>query len=129
MLSQGYGVIENSLLQDNKSSNLLEWNGKASSGKRMRHINIQYFLITDWVIKKEISIDWCPTKKLVADFMTKPLQDSQLRELRDYIMGRVRCFKPKADVISLGHKKPSKQLVKKFNVNGKRRIAVTGNKN
>jgi hypothetical protein len=77
---------------------------------------------------KDISIDWCPTKKMVADFMTKPLQGHQFRELRDYIMGRVRCIKPKADVISLGRKKPSKKLVKKSNSNGKRRIAVTGNK-
>jgi hypothetical protein len=78
---------------------------------------------------KENSIDWCPTKKMVADFMTKPLQGSQFRELRDYIMGRVRCIKPKADnVISLGHKKPSKKLIKKSNANGKCLIAVTGNK-
>jgi hypothetical protein len=49
LLSQGYGIIENLLLQDNKSSILLEQNGKASSGKRMRHINIQYFFITDRV--------------------------------------------------------------------------------
>jgi hypothetical protein len=98
------------------------------SGKRMRHINIQYFFITDRVNMKEISIDWCPTKKMVADFMTKPLQGSHFRELRDYIMGRVRCIKPKADVISLGCKKPSKKLVKKSNSNGKRCIAVIGNK-
>ncbi len=59
----------------------------------MRHINTRYFFITDWVNKKKISNDWCPTRKLVADFMTKPLQGSQFRELRDYIMGRVRCIK------------------------------------
>jgi hypothetical protein len=77
---------------------------------------------------KETSIDWCPTKKMVPDFMTKLLQGSQFRKLRDYIMGRVRCIKPKADVISLGHKKPSKKLVKKNIANGKCCIAVTGNK-
>jgi hypothetical protein len=43
LLSQGYRVVENLLLQDNKSSILLEQNGKASSGKHTRHINIQYF--------------------------------------------------------------------------------------
>jgi hypothetical protein len=43
LLSQGYGVIKNLLLQDNKSSALLERNRKASSGKRTRHINICYF--------------------------------------------------------------------------------------
>jgi hypothetical protein len=77
---------------------------------------------------KEIGIDWYPSKKMVADFTTKPLQGSQFRELRYYIMGRVRCIKPKTDVISLGHKKPSKKLVKKSNANGKHRITVIGNK-
>ena len=66
---------------------------------------------------------------MVADFMTKPLQGSQFRELRDYIMGRVRCIKPEADVISLGRKKPSKKPFKKSNANGKRCIAVNCNKN
>jgi hypothetical protein len=128
LLSQGYGIIENLLLQDNKSSILLERNGRALSGKRTRHINIRYFFITDRVNMKEISIDWCPTKKMVADFMTKPLQGSLFRELRDYIMGRVRCIKPKTDVVPLGQKKASKKLVKKSKVNGKCRITVTGSK-
>jgi hypothetical protein len=62
---------------------------------------------------------------MVAYFMTKPLQGSLFRELRDYIMGRVRCIKPKTDLVSLGQKKASKKLVKKSKVNGKRRITVT----
>jgi hypothetical protein len=128
LFSQGYEIIENLLLQDNKSSILLEQNGRSSSGKRTRHINIRYFFITDRVNMKEISIDWCPTKKMVADYMTKPLQESLFRELRDYIMGRVRCIRPKTDVVSLGQKKASKRLVKKSKVNGKHRIAVTGSK-
>ncbi len=40
LMAQGYGVTQNLLLQDNPSSILLERNGKASSGKRTRHINI-----------------------------------------------------------------------------------------
>ena len=44
LLLQGYRIIENLLLQDNKRSILLEQNGRASSGKSMRHINIWYFL-------------------------------------------------------------------------------------
>jgi hypothetical protein len=40
LLSQGYRIVENLLLKDNKSSILLEQNGKTSSGKRTRHINI-----------------------------------------------------------------------------------------
>jgi hypothetical protein len=44
LLSQGYRVIENLLLQDNKSPILLKQKGKASSGKCTRQINIHYFL-------------------------------------------------------------------------------------
>jgi hypothetical protein len=44
--AQGYGVIDNALFQDNKSSILLEKNGKASSSKRTKHIYIRYFFIT-----------------------------------------------------------------------------------
>jgi hypothetical protein len=45
LMVQGYGITENLLLQDNKSSMLFERNGKASSGKHTRHINICYFFI------------------------------------------------------------------------------------
>ncbi len=87
LMAQGYEVTENLLLQDNKSSMLLERDGKASSGKRTRHINIRYFFVTDRVNMKEVEIKWCPTKDMVADFMTKPLQGSHFRRLRDLIMG------------------------------------------
>jgi hypothetical protein len=101
LLEQGYGEVENLILQDNKSSILLERNGKASSGKRTRHINRRYFFITDRVNMKEVAIEWCPTEMMVADFMTKPLQGSHFRNLRDYIMGKVRNIKPNNDNLRL----------------------------
>jgi hypothetical protein len=52
MKAQGYGVKENVLFQDNKSSILLEKNGKASSSKRTKHINIWYLSITERVSKE-----------------------------------------------------------------------------
>ncbi len=119
LLEQGYRVIENLLLQDNKSSILLERNVRASSGKRTRHVNIRYFFISDQVNMKEVTIDWCPTKQMVADFMTKPLQGRQFRNLRDYIMGRVRSTKANNDVIKAvkqdgktTYKKPIKKMSK-----------------
>jgi hypothetical protein len=95
LMAQGYGVTQNLLLQDNRSSMLLERNGRASSGKRTRHINIRYYFITDRVNMKEIEIEWCPTKEMVADFMTKPLQGSHFRRLRDLIMGMTKVEKSK----------------------------------
>ena len=41
--AQGYGVNDNIIYQDNKSAILLEKNGKASSGKRTKYINMRYF--------------------------------------------------------------------------------------
>jgi hypothetical protein len=125
LLLQGYGIVENLLLQDNKSSILLEQNGKALSSKRTRHINIRYFFITDWVNMKKISPHWCPTKEMVADCWTKPLQGSHFRKLRDYIMGRVRCVKPKADAVSIG-KAAKKKVAKKSKVSGLRCSTVGG---
>jgi hypothetical protein len=87
LMAQGYGVTQNLLLQDNKSNILLEKNGKASSGKHTQYINIRYFFITDRVNMKEVEIKWCPTKEMVADFMTKPLQGSHFKRLRNLIMG------------------------------------------
>ena len=85
--SQGYKVSDNVIFQDNKSAMLLERNGKVSSGKRTKHINISYFFITDRISKGEVRVEWCPTKDMVADFMTKPLQGSAFRKFRDLIMG------------------------------------------
>lgn len=85
--SQGYNVSDNVIFQDNKSTMLLERNGKASSSKRTKHINIRYFFITDRISKGEVRVEWCPTGDMVADFMTKPLQGSTFKRFRDLIMG------------------------------------------
>jgi hypothetical protein len=43
----------------------LEVNSKASSWKRMRHINIQYFFITEWVKKGQCEMRWNRNENLV----------------------------------------------------------------
>jgi hypothetical protein len=87
MKAQGYGVKDNVLFQDNKSSILLENNGKASSSKRTKHINIRYLFINNRVKKEEVSVVWCPTGGMIGDFATKPLQGALFRSFRDQIMG------------------------------------------
>jgi hypothetical protein len=72
--AQGYKIDANILYQDNKSSILLETNGRGSSSKWTRHIGVRYFFIADWVQSKEIHIEYCPTGIMIADFFTKPLQ-------------------------------------------------------
>ena len=66
---------------------LLEKNGKASSGKRTKHIDIRYFFVTDQIKKKRMSVEWCPTADMIADFWTKPNQGQLFKRNRDLIMG------------------------------------------
>jgi Reverse transcriptase (RNA-dependent DNA polymerase) len=84
--AQGYAVDESVVYQDNKSTILLAENGKASSGKRTRHINIRYFFIKDRVASGEVKIKHCPTTEMIGDFFTKPLQGAQFTKFRDEIM-------------------------------------------
>jgi hypothetical protein len=65
----------------------LERNGKASSSKRTKHINIRCFFVTDRIAKGKLHVKWCPTGDMVADFMTKPLQGGNFYKFRDLIMG------------------------------------------
>jgi hypothetical protein len=87
--AQGYKIDDNVLYEDNKSSILLETNGRGSSSKRTRHIAIRYFFIADRVKSKEIRIEYCPTGIMIADYFTKPLQGMIFRKWRDMIMGNI----------------------------------------
>jgi hypothetical protein len=69
---------------------------------------------------KELTIEWCPTKQMVSDFMTKPIQGSCFRHLRDYIMGRVHNSKPKMEAVRVDKKINNKQK----KVNSKSRVKV-----
>ena len=85
--SQGFVIDHAILFQDNKSAMLMERNGKFSSGKQTKHINIQYFFIKDRIASGEIEIEHCPTDKMLADYLTKPLQGSKFIMFRDMILG------------------------------------------
>jgi hypothetical protein len=87
MKAQGYKVTDNILYQDNKSAMLLETNGRASSSKRTKHIEIRYYYVADRVAKGDLRVVWCPTDKMIADFLTKPLQGKAFVEFRDKLMG------------------------------------------
>jgi hypothetical protein len=94
MQAQDYEVNGNVAYQDNMSSMLLEKNGKASSSKRTKHINIRYFFVTDLINKGELTVEWCPTGDMIGDFMTKPTQGALFRHFRDQIMGVISAQPP-----------------------------------
>jgi hypothetical protein len=84
---QGCTVQDTILYQDNMSAMLLEKKGRASSSsKRTKHINLRYFYVKDKVDKCDISIEHCPTKDMLADFFTKPLQGSLFFKQHDRVV-------------------------------------------
>jgi hypothetical protein len=87
MMLQGCGVEDNILFQDNKSSILLEKNGKASSSKSTNNINIRYFIITNGCKNDELLVVLCLIGGMIGEFATNPLQGALFRKFRDQIMG------------------------------------------
>ena len=85
--AQGFPIKETRVYQDNISSSYLLVNGKESSSKRTKHMNVRYFFAKDRVQRGEMTIKHCPTKEMLADPFTKPLQGKQFYEFRRVIMG------------------------------------------
>ena len=78
--AQEFPVNQNIVLRDNTSTMKLEVNGKWSSGKRTRHY------VTDLIKRNEIESKYCPTEKIIADYMTKQLVGSKFKHFRKEIM-------------------------------------------
>ena len=76
------------LYQDNKATKLLLENGKASSGKCTRHLNIRYFYLHNLIKKKLMRTEYCSMSDMIADFFTKPLQAKHFSKLRAIVMGQ-----------------------------------------
>jgi hypothetical protein len=86
LIAQGFEITDNVIYQDNQSTILLARNGRRSSGKRTRHIDIRYFFVTDRIAQGDVRVEYCPTQQMVADIFTKPLQGSLFRRLRDLVL-------------------------------------------
>ena len=86
LAAQGYDINDCIVHQDNKSAILLEQNGRASSSKRTRHINIRYYFVTDHANCGEIRVKYCPTTDMLGDYFTKPLQGGLFTKFRDRIL-------------------------------------------
>jgi len=87
LAEQGHELPNNVFYQDNQSAIRLEKNGRASCGQKSRHIDIRYFFMKDRFESEKISVVYCPTEEMLADFFTKPLQGSLFRKFRDVLLG------------------------------------------
>ena len=80
MKEQGCKIVENTACRENTSAVKREINGKTSSGKRTKHLEIKYFYVTDLIERKEIGVKYCPTNSMVADYMTKPITGAKFKD-------------------------------------------------
>ena len=87
MEAQGCEIKDNILYQDNKSTVLLLENGKRSSSKRTRAIDIRHFFLTDQIKKGNLRVAYLPTLEMIGDYMTKPLHGKLFQKFRKAIMG------------------------------------------
>jgi hypothetical protein len=85
MKEQGYD-IDAIVKEDNRSTMLLMKNGKLSSGKRTKHLDIRYFYVKDLLERGVISLEHCVSDVMIADFFTKPLQGRKFQLFRDLIL-------------------------------------------
>ncbi len=72
-LDQGYD-LETIIKEDNRSTMLLMKNGKLSSGKRTKHLDIRYFYVKDLLDRGIVKVEHCVLDDMIADFFTEPLQ-------------------------------------------------------
>ena len=87
MGDQGYD-LNTVIKEDNKSSILLMKNGRLSSGKRTKHLDIRYFYVKDLLERGIVELEHCSTEDMIADFFTKPIQGKKFQLMRDIILNR-----------------------------------------
>ena len=75
-------------MEDNMSAITMLKNGRALA-ESTRHINIRYFLLSDYLSQGKADIKYINTSDQVGDFYTKPLVGDLFIKHRDTIMGHV----------------------------------------
>jgi hypothetical protein len=74
------------LFQDNKSAIALLNRGYSTSDLT-KHISLRYFWIKERTADGELVIEFCPTAKMFANVLTKPLGGRQFLAERNAITG------------------------------------------
>jgi len=85
MQEQGYD-LGTEIKEDNKSTMLLMKNGRSSSGKRTKHLDVRYFYVKDLIDWGILTLSHCISEDMIADFFTKPLQGKRFIQLRNMIL-------------------------------------------
>lgn len=84
---QGYKLRTNYLCKDNSSEIKLIKNGSDSATWNSKHVPVKHFWVTDRIKNGDIEVQYCPTKQMVADYYSKPVQGALFHIFRNAIMG------------------------------------------
>ena len=87
--SQGFHIKFYVIYQDCTNIIKMAETGKYSSGNRTRYFDIKYLYITDLINRKKVSIEYCSSNDMLADYHTKPLIGEKILKMRNKIMNIV----------------------------------------
>ena len=76
------------VMEDNMSVLAMVKNGRPMS-QRTRHISMRYFAVCELVKADRMELVWCPTERMLADILTKPLVGSAFNNIRNMVTGVV----------------------------------------
>jgi len=89
LAEQGYDVAPIKVYQDNMAVLDLMRSPRRTS-QRTKHLDVRLFYARDLEEEGHIELEWLPTKHMVADLLTKPLQGflfmSLCAELKGYLL-------------------------------------------
>ncbi len=85
MMEQGYN-LETEIKEDNQSTMILMKNGRLSSGKCTKHLDIRFFYVKDLIDHRIVKLSHCVSDKMLGDFFTKPIQAKRFQILRDILL-------------------------------------------
>ena len=68
------------IMEDNQSCIKMVLNENFNA--RSKHIDIKYHFVKDYCINNFVNLKYCPTDKMIADILTKPLSKTRLLLLR-----------------------------------------------
>jgi hypothetical protein len=86
LTAQGHVVPPAILYQDNKSAMALINKGRSTSDLT-RHISLRYFWVTEKIRDGTFVLDFCPSRIMWANGLTKPTQGQQFKDERGAISG------------------------------------------
>ena len=92
MEAQCHNVPQNIMFQDNQSNTRLKVDGKKSSNKRMKNLNVKYFFMNNVIKHGDISVKYCPMGDMWADVLTKPLQGHAFHKMHSKLMNMPKVY-------------------------------------